>query len=233
MDYKYKETDLLCQNKYGTYIIPASHKRPVTYELKRGSVYEPFTIEFIQKNFNNQSIVTAGTYIGDFLPAFKDINKVYAFEPVEENYIYANINKKVNYLNNVILENMCLSNVSEQKNMITCVNGVLCGGGSKIIQNEQKSSNNIIEKVKSVELDKYLDKSIPISIIQLDVEGHETEVLEGGMQTIEKYKPIIIVETKPTKLTEDKLLNMGYNYHAVELHDNKILYIEGKHNLQF
>ena len=88
MDYKYKETDLLCENKYGTYIVPASHNRPVTNELKRGSVYEPFTIEFIQKNFNNQSIVTAGTYIGDFLPAFKDIKNVYAFEPVEENYIY-------------------------------------------------------------------------------------------------------------------------------------------------
>ena len=233
MDYKYKETDLLCENKYGTYIVPASHNRPVTNELKRGSVYEPFTIEFIQKNFNNQSIVTAGTYIGDFLPAFKDIKNVYAFEPVEENYIYANLNKKINSLNNVTLENMCLSNVNEQKNMITSINGVLCGGGSKIIHNEQKSSNNIIEKVKSVELDKYLDKSIPISIIQLDVEGHETEALEGGMQTIEKYKPIIIVKTKPTKITEDKLFSMGYNYHAVKLHDNKILYIEGKHKLHF
>lgn len=233
MDYKHKVTDILCQNKYGTYVVPASHKRPVTYELKRGSVYEPFTIEFIQKNFNNQSIVTAGTYIGDFLPAFKDITNVYAFEPVEENYVYANINKKVNSLNNVILENMCLSNISENKNMVTCINGVFCGGGSKIIKNEQKSSNNIIEKVKSVELDEYLDKSIPISIIQLDVEGHESEALEGGMQTIEKYKPIIIVETKPAKLTEDKLLNMGYIYHAVKLHDNKILYVEGKHKLQF
>ena len=53
------------------------------------------------------------------------------------------------------------------------------------------------------------------------------------MQTIEKYKPIIIVETKPTKITEDKLFSMGYNYHAVKLHDNKILYIEGKHKLHF
>ena len=117
--------------------------------------------------------------------------------------------------------------------MITCINGIFCGGGSKIIQNDQKSSNNIIEKVKSIELDKYLDSNIPISIIQLDVEGHETEVLEGSMQTIQKYKPIIIVETKPTKIIEEKLFNMGYNYHAVKLHDNKIMYIETKHDLKF
>ena len=233
MDDKHKPTDIICKNKYGTYIIPASHNRPVTSELKRGSIYEPFTIEFILKNFNNQSIVTAGTYIGDFLPAFKNVNNVYAFEPVEENYIYANINKKINSLNNVILENMCLSNISDTKNMVTCINGVLCGGGSKIIQNDQKSSNNIIEKVKSIELDKYLDSNIPISIIQLDVEGHETEVLGGSMQTIQKYKPIIIVETKPTKIIEEKLFNMGYNYHAVKLHDNKIMYIETKHDLNF
>ena len=211
MDDKYKSTDIICKNKYGTYIIPASHNRPVTSELKRGSIYEPFTIEFILKNFNNQSIVTAGTYIGDFLPAFKDIRNVYAFEPVEENYIYANLNKKLNSLNNVILENMCLSNISDTKNMVTCINGILCGGGSKIIQNDQKSSNNIIEKVKSIELD----------------------VLEGSMQTIQKYKPIIIVETKPTKIIEEKLFNMGYNYHAVKLHDNKIMYIETKHDLKF
>ena len=95
MDDNHKPTDIICKNKYGTYIIPASHNRPVTYELKRGSIYEPLTIEFILKNFNNQSIVTAGTYIGDFLPAFKNVNNVYAFEPVEENYIYANINKKL------------------------------------------------------------------------------------------------------------------------------------------
>ena len=35
------------------------------------------------------------------------------------------------------------------------------------------------------------------------------------------------------KITEDKLFSMGYNYHAVKLHDNKILYIEGKHKLHF
>jgi len=225
---KHKQSDLICKNKYGNYIVPASHNRPVTNALKNGDVYEPKTIEFILKNYNNSAIVTAGTYIGDFLPAFSKIPKVYAFEPVSENYIYANLNKNLNNLNNITLENLCLSNKNTVQKMITNINNVPCGGSSHILLPKQSvSAADKVEEVKSVRLDDYLSKNdIPISIIQLDVEKHETEVIEGAIKTIEKYKPIIIVETKPKKEIENILFGLGYEYYAEKLHSNYILFIK-------
>ncbi len=233
---KHKPTDIICKNKYGTYIVPQSHNRPVTKALKKGDVYEPKTIEFILKNYNNSSIITAGTYIGDFLPAFGNIPKVFAFEPVLENYIYAGLNKKINNLNNITLENLCLSNINQGQKMVTKINNVPCGGSSRILSNVRESSSNddVIEEVNSIRLDDYLSKDEhSISIIQLDVEGHETQVIEGALKTIQKNMPIIIVETKPSKDVENKLFELGYEYHSEKLHSNHILFIREKHNLKF
>ena len=231
---KYKVTDLICKNKYGTFIVPKEHKRPVTHALRNGKVYEPNTIEFIRKNYDNKNIVTAGTYIGDFLPAFHNIPKVFAFEPVTENYIYANLNKNLNNLDNVTLENLCLSNINTKQNMVTHINNVPCGGGSSIIQIDSLSENKRTEEVTSIKLDDYLNHNrSPISIIQLDVEGHETQVIEGGIKTIEKNKPIIIIESKPKKYIKNKLFELGYSYHHTKLHHNTILYIKNKHILNF
>lgn len=45
-------------------------------------------------------------------------------------------------------------------------------------------------------------------LIHLDVEGHETEVLEGAIETIKKFKPVIIVERNSgQKLLEE----LGYH----------------------
>ena len=52
---KYKVSDLICKNKYGTFIVPKEHNRPVTRALRKGKVYEPKTIEFIRKNYNNKT----------------------------------------------------------------------------------------------------------------------------------------------------------------------------------
>lgn len=232
---KYKVTDLICKNKYGTFIVPEEHNRPVTRKLRKGKVHEPNTIEFIRKNYDNKNIVTAGTYIGDFLPAFHNIPQVFAFEPVKENHIYANLNKNLNNLDNVTLENLCLSNINTKQNMVTHnARGIPRGGSSSIIQIDSLSENERTEEVTSIKLDDYLNHNgSPISIIQLDVEGHETQVIEGGIKTIEKNKPIIIIESIPKKYIENKLFELGYSYHHRKLHCNTILYIKNKHILNF
>jgi hypothetical protein len=37
------------------------------------------------------------------------------------------------------------------------------------------------------------------SLIKIDVEGHEVEVLEGGRDTLTKIKPLLILESFPPK----------------------------------
>ncbi len=48
------------------------------------------------------------------------------------------------------------------------------------------------------------DMNLPgLGFVKLDVEGHEAQVLEGGRETLNKYKPIVMIEYKP-------LLNKRY-----------------------
>ena len=224
---------MICTNKYGKYVIPKNHTRPVTNCLRKGIPFEPETIEFVRNNHNNLPIVTAGTYIGDFLPAFKNIRTVFAFEPVPENYKYAHINKILNDLNNVSLENLCLSDNNEDNRMVISNNNIPRGGASRIIDSPVNKSDKIIT-VKSIQLDDYLEgKNNRISIIQLDVEGHEDCVLKGAMKTIEACTPIIIVETRPKIDTYNKLVSLGYSYHTRRLHGNHILYVKNEHKLTF
>jgi len=54
-----------------------------------------------------------------------------------------------------------------------------------------------------------------IDFIKIDTEGHELYVLEGAINTIEKYKPNIFIEVHPKELKKEKnaynfLCDLGY-----------------------
>lgn len=46
-------------------------------------------------------------------------------------------------------------------------------------------------------------------LIHLDVEGYEGNVLDGAMETITKFKPVLVLETIPLE-KENLLINLGY-----------------------
>lgn len=64
------------------------------------------------------------------------------------------------------------------------------------------------------QLDDYNIKGV--SFIKIDVEGHESEVLEGARQTILRERPIILVEieqrhiVKPIEMVFDQIIKLGY-----------------------
>ena len=50
-----------------------------------------------------------------------------------------------------------------------------------------------------------------VAAIQLDVEGHEQAALEGAMRTIERCRPLIVLETLPeAQWVEQHLAPLGY-----------------------
>lgn len=56
-----------------------------------------------------------------------------------------------------------------------------------------------IGNAKIIQLDDYVNKfSIPnVTLIKIDVDGHEPQVIGGGWKTIEKFKPDILMEWSP------------------------------------
>jgi len=61
-------------------------------------------------------------------------------------------------------------------------------------------ANKKKERCEFKKLDKVQVESDDISLIKIDVEGHEINVLEGGEETIKRHKPDILIELHPTVL---------------------------------
>ena len=212
--------DNIRTNKYGLYYVPDNQlHRPVAAKIANGGIHEPETIEYIIDNLNDKSVITAGSYFGDFLPALSKatIGTVYTFEPVLELFEYSQKTIELNKLHNVIIENKALSDKSghvtmelfgERGDSIGKLQGeaALLGGASRVVQS---ASETTIE-IESATLDSLISDACEISVLHLDTEGHEEQALKGAHELIKKHLPIIIVETFPRDYIVEHLMPLGY-----------------------
>jgi FkbM family methyltransferase len=220
-------------NQFGGYLIPnLSYRRPAVQAILRGKVFEPETIKFIINNVGHGDIIHAGTFFGDFLPALSlsmtGNSILWAFEPNPENFRCAQITILLNDLKNVKISNDALGDRSKKANLLVkSDNGLNLGGASKIIDSPPKE--NSIE-VNIVRLDDVIDAHRNISILQIDVEGFEQQVLDGGMDTIKRNKPVLILEDNNGIINNQwfisNILSLGYEKYG-EVHNNKIFKVAG------
>jgi len=187
------------------YFVPkyALH-RPAVENLLNGNLYEPDTHNFVGEfcKYFNGSMVHAGTFFGDMIPNFsKSVSeKVYAFEPVFENYILAKLCVDTNNLSNVILMNSALSD--SLGNLYIDTNegdGRHAGGASTISKNGKICAAITIDNLNIEDL----------VLIQLDVEGHELTALRGAQETVKKNRPVIAIEDNNDNCAEF-LINLEY-----------------------
>jgi FkbM family methyltransferase len=222
---------ILAENKHGKYAVPASsQERPACKVVIGGDVYEPDTIQFMVDNCGDGVIIHAGTFFGDFLPALmKTGNKVYAFEPVKENYEHARETINLNQIegSGVLLYHAALGSKIERLPIATTdAFGTSMGGGSRFGYN--KNTPEIVTEMATVmALDLHVAEQDNVSIIQLDVEGFEEEALKGAMDIIRASKPILILEIwSPNVLQrdffKDEIFSMGYVW-TENVHDNMVL----------
>jgi hypothetical protein len=77
--------------------------------------------------------------------------------------------------------------------------------------------------VVTVTIDDLVPADCTVSIIQLDVEGHERQALAGALQTIRRCLPILILEKLPDPAwLADSILSLGY-HPCGHLHGNTLL----------
>ncbi len=148
--------------------------------------------------------VDVGAYVGFFslYASYKVGNsgEVICFEPNPESYKVLMENLKINGINNVRAFNFALGS-KECFLELTMPHGKT-PSESTLMEEEGKKF-----KVKVVRFDDIINELgiERVSMIKIDVEGWENEVIGGMIKTIEKFKPIILVEKNP-------LLLLGYNY---------------------
>jgi FkbM family methyltransferase len=194
------------------YFIPryAEH-RAACQAILADAYYEPQTHQLIKKLFEHVpgNLIHAGTFYGDMLPSFSDSvgtnGKIYAFEPVLENYVLAKQCIEGNNIENVILQNSGLSDkfdVAKIRRINS--NGIHDGGASTISEDgDQIISLSTIDSLGLTQL----------TCLQLDIEGHELSALKGALKTISRCQPLILIEDNEnnceTFLTDLHYENLG------------------------
>lgn len=155
----------------------------------------------------NTVALDIGVYMGVFSNVMaRYAKKVYSFEPHPEHFAFCT--KALP--NNVEVINSALSN--EEGEIILTVPKKYPSAGK--IGGSFEGLEVIEYKVNKAVLDTY--KFENVSVIKIDAEGHEYEILQGASDIIKNNKPCLIVEIEQRhqerKIQEvfDLILNFGY-----------------------
>ncbi|MCA9873787.1 MAG: FkbM family methyltransferase [Ardenticatenaceae bacterium] len=143
--------------------------------------------------------------------------QVHAFEPVPENAAAVRHNCELNGMKQVTVWETA---VSDRSGMGQLQLAQYSGGASLSVAAPPPDYKETVS-VDLITLDEFLEekKAAPPSLVKIDVEGAEINVLKGMVNLIEKHKPIIIFEIddgevaafqKKKTICTDFLQNMGY-----------------------
>ena len=196
-------------------------------------------VDFILQTIKEgQTVLDIGAHKGGYLYIMLQLvgntGKIVAFEPQSILYNYnTKLKKKFNW-QNVTVEHIALSDVEGEATLLIPTNSKskTSAPGATIVNNRERDDIGFTEKVATVSLDYYCTKNnIEPDFLKIDVEGNELNIFKGGINTLKKYKPRIIVECdagyvgKETVLeTFDFLKALGYT--ASFIHEAERLPLE-------
>jgi FkbM family methyltransferase len=101
---------------------------------------------------------------------------------------------------------------------IPVLNGMpLTGWASLAPGNCPDTQEHLEKQVRITTLDSFGISSV--SLMKLDVEGHEIEVIKGGYQTLKSNRPVVVIEIKQQNLNEVFALFDELNYQRNKLED--------------
>lgn len=159
-----------------------------------GSEFEPHMVELFRALIKPDDIVAdIGANIGLTAILFSSLaKKVYAFEPSPSTYRLLSNNLQRAKINNVKVENLGLGH-NEETLSITFAKNMRSGG---FISDKIRPENgHVTEKIKIDTLDHYFeDKNEYPTFLKIDVEGFEQNVIKGGISSLQKYKPMAVME---------------------------------------
>ena len=165
------------------------------YTWESRGVYELGIIEEWLKNIKSDStVLDIGAQSGSYTLSakFYPESKWYSFEPDPDNYKLLLENLKLNDINNVITSPEALSNkVGDQILNICSSHRGLNTLGNNLLRFSKDDSIECHVKTNTID-NLFLDT--PIDLIKIDTEGGEYDILMGGLETIKKYKPKILLE---------------------------------------
>lgn len=169
----------------------------VTSSIINGWQYEKYMFDFLEMNqieTTGKTIIDVGANNGNFAVDFSylvgDSGMVCSFEPQRIIYYQLCTNIFINGLDNVYCQNVAIGNKDgmdsiEKPNYFN--EDDVNFGAAEIIRDDRPS-----ELVEARRLDSYDFKDVVF--IKIDVQGFESFVIEGAVETINKHRPYLFVE---------------------------------------
>ena len=198
---KYRE---IAYKKYGLKFSEQCDVGEVFFE----NIYTQYT-DFIPSN--KDLVIDVGAQYGDYAILCSKFYgaRVTAFEPLLKNYELFKRNIKLNFINdaNIKLYNFAL------------------GSANKIIY--LSYSGDMVHKWKSKDVQKVVLKRLDVfklkpTILKIDVEGFEMEVLAGAIKTLRRYHPKIIIEVHSRDL-KNRVLKMLSAFGYKVRHEGRVI----------
>lgn len=188
-------------------------RKDIAFSLNMSHVVDHFIyFDFLDPAFNNLMdivekdfvIIDVGANIGRFSFHFakKAIDgKVYCFEPDPYNFSMQMHNASRNNFNNIKFHQMGLG--SESGSFPLYRVNLNNPGMNRILLHGHHVTNKV-EIIDVASLDEIMPASDTnkLDLIKIDVEGFEFEVLRGGENLIDKFKPILFIELSNANLSE-------------------------------
>jgi FkbM family methyltransferase len=232
-----KKYPILNYNNNEIYYFSVYENCIISNVIKKGIIWEKYMHNVFEKYITKKSVVIeGGCHIGTHTLKLASLSQtVYAFEPLDSSNKLLDYNLRTNNITNVILSSCGLSDKKGETKYGWISDG---NPGSAGLDNNPmgipdnlKTSKDIIVQLTSID-ELNLDK---LDFIKLDVEGYEPLVINGGMNTIKKYKPIITLECwsshKGTKSIEyttntfEELINVGYEIIQIDSESADFLFL--------
>lgn len=176
------------------YLLPTGH----SVLLAMNGIYEPLETKYVKNIIKTGfSVLDIGANIGYYTLIFSKLvgskGTVFAFEPEQKICNILEKNVKINNYENVVIENLALSNQVGKTSLY-----ISPAGGSTIfpLDGENRPKKEIIKTT----LDNYFEnlKQIPISFIKMDAEGSELAILQGMELLFKNNKKLkMLIEFNP------------------------------------
>lgn len=188
--------------------------------LTENNYYESENLNYICNVWNNgqvsneiatKTILDIGANIGNHTLFFFyecGIDKAYCFEPMmstfeilQKNIEINNLGNKTQLINHAVGKSACKASIThyDKRNIGSTQIAIDATGTIPVVSID---SMNIQDDVK---------------LIKIDVEGFEVNVIEGCLETIEKYKPYILIEIQNENFNAINTLLSQLDYHYEKL----------------
>ena len=150
-----------------------------------GDFFEAHILDYLRDNFKSQkTVLDIGANIGNhttYFAEYLDCDLIYAYEPIYANFLLL-LKNTIPYKNTVVLGDFALSDYTGQINMSIRYNNM---GASEV-------NPEGITIVPCYPLDAFAIRDV--TLLKLDVEWHEPAVLRGAEGTIQRERPLILIE---------------------------------------